>query len=116
MLKHQVGVVSLACDLPNRGAELAGLFKPSGVFRGVDRGHLSPAIEIAAVDHAFCAEPHDKITFAFVTDDTNRIGTNHIGQLHGIRAQPARCTPDQYVLPRFQLMRRMTKEHSVGGG
>ena len=33
MFKHQIGVVSLAGDLPNRGAKLAGLFEPSGIFR-----------------------------------------------------------------------------------
>ena len=116
MLKHQIGVVSLTCDVPNRGAKLAGLFEPSGVFRGVHLRHLSPAIEFTPVDDTFCAEPYDKLTFAFITDHANGIGAHHIGQLHGIRAQTARCPPNQYILPRFQLMGRMAKEHSVGRG
>jgi hypothetical protein len=28
MFKHQIGVVSLAGDLPDRGTKLAGLFEP----------------------------------------------------------------------------------------
>ena len=79
-------------------------------------GICSPAVEFTAVDHAFSAQPHDKIALAFVTDDTNGIGTDHIGQLHGVRAEPARCPPNQYVLPRFQLMGRVSKEHSIGRG
>ena len=94
MFKHQIRVVSLAGDLPNRGAKLAGFFEPICILRGINRRHLSPAVELIAVDHAFGAKPHHKIALAFITDDTNGIGTHHIGQLHRVRAEPTRCPPN----------------------
>ena len=84
MFENQVWVVSFARDVPNSSTKLARLFKPRRILWGVYGRHLPPTIEITPVDHALSAELHNKITFTFVADHTNRISTHHTSQLHRI--------------------------------
>src|SRR5581483_5037280 len=61
MLEHAVDVHALSGDVPDGLAEPAHFLAPGVVFRRADLGHLAPAVELLAVDHALGAERHDEV-------------------------------------------------------
>ena len=116
MLEHHVDADTLAGDLPDRLAELARLLEPGVVFRRVHLGQLTPAIELLAVDDTLGPLIQNELPLALVADDADGVGPGGVGKLDRVRAEAPRRAPDQHVLPRLQVMRRVAKEHPVGGG
>src|SRR4029077_60142 len=65
MLEHDIDV-ALAGNVPDRLAEAARLLHPGLVFGRADFRHRAPALELAAIDHAFSAEVHDVLDFGLI--------------------------------------------------
>src|SRR5690606_34533770 len=96
MLEHEVDVIALARDLPDRLAELAGLLH---IFReafAVDLGKLTPAVKILAIENALRAERHHEVALAFIRNDADRVGAGGRADLNGHGAEAARGAPDQH--------------------
>jgi hypothetical protein len=88
MLEHDVDVVALAGDVPDRLAELARFLCPGVVFGRADLGHLAPAVEVLAVDDALGAERHDEVALGIVGDDADGVGAGHRAELHAEQPRP----------------------------
>ncbi len=114
MLEHDV-YVALAGDVPDRLAELAGFLGPLGIFRRIHRGHLAPALEILAVDHALGAEAEHVVALALVRDDADRVSAGRGRKLHAEHAQAPGGTPDQHIVAGLQGVRRVAVQHAIGG-
>src|ERR1700733_4229857 len=100
MFEYHVDIVAFAGDVPDRLAELARLFRPRIVFWCADPGHRAPAVEILAVDDALRTERQHELTFGFIRNNTDRVGSGYRAQLHGERAQTAARAPHQHVVTR----------------
>ena len=111
-----IDIDALAGDLPDRLAEIARLFQPVVVFGRADLGHLAPAFEVLAVDHALGAERHDEVALVVVGHDADGIGAGGGDELHRHRAETARGAPHQHVMAGLQRVRAMAEQHAIGGG
>jgi hypothetical protein len=55
----------------------------------------------------------DQGGFVLAADHVDRIGAEHLADLHGKNAQPARRSPHQHVVAGGHL--GLVHEHSIGG-
>ena len=115
VLKHRIHIL-FAGNIPDCLAEFARLFRPFIIFGRVDSGHLAPAFEILAVDHAFRAQREHIITLGFVRNHADGIGAGCGNELHAKHAKTARSAPHQHIVARLQAVRIMAKQHAIGGG
>ena len=115
VFEHHIDVVAFSGDVPDGFAELARFFEPFRVFRCANGRQLTPAIEVAAVQHAFRAKSHNEVSFVFIRDNADGVGARGVDKLDRIRAKAARCTPDQNVLTRLQIMRLVAEQHTISG-
>ena len=88
VLKHDIDVVALAGDIPDRLTEFTRLAKPFLVFRRVDRGQLPPTLKVFAIDDAFGPQIHHELALILIRDDPDGVCTRRVDQLDRIRAKP----------------------------
>ena len=116
VFEYHVDVVAFAGDVPDGFAELADLAEPFFVFGGVNRGHLAPAVEVFAVDDAFCTEAENEFAFVFIRDHADGVRACGVDQLNSEGSQAAGCAPYQYVLAGLQGVRAVAEQHAIGCG
>src|SRR4029078_2688897 len=107
--------ITFSGNFPDRLAEAARFFRPFTEFRRVHRWHLSPALEIFAVDDALGAEVEDVFNLRLVRDNPDGVGAGRRDELDAEYAEPARGAPHQNVVAGLERVRRMPEQHPIRG-
>src|SRR4029078_7973904 len=102
-------------NFPDRLAEAASFLRPLAEFRRVNRWHLSPALEIFAVDDSLGAEVENVFNLRLVLDNPDGVGAGRGDKLDAEHTEPAGGAPHQNVVARLKRVRRMPEQHPIRG-
>src|SRR5262245_9120667 len=80
---------ALARDVPDRLAETARFLCPVIELWRVHRGHLAPAFELFAIDHALGAKIENVFDLRFIGYDSDGVGAGRRHKLHAEYAETA---------------------------
>src|SRR5262245_50010193 len=114
MLEDDIDV-AFSCNFPDRLAETACFFRPLTEFRRVYRRHLSPALVVLPIDHAFGAEVKNVLDLRLIRDDADGVGAGRGNKLDAEHAEAAGGAPYQDVVTGLERVRRMPEQHPICG-
>src|SRR6185503_5093842 len=114
MLKDNIDI-AFSGNFPDRLAEAARFLRPLAEFRRVARWHLSPALEIFAVDDALGPEVENVFSLRLVRDNPDGVGAGRSNKLDAEHAEAAGGAPYQNVVAGLEGVRRMPEQHPIRG-
>src|SRR6185436_5819313 len=107
--------VTFSGDIPDRLAEATRFFRPFAEFPRIHCRHLSPALEILAIDNTFRTEIENVLDLRLIRDDANGVGAGRRHELDSEYAETAGGSPHQNVVAGLERVRRMPEQHPICG-
>src|SRR5512144_584533 len=100
MLEDDIDI-AFSGNFPDRLAEAARFFRPLAEFRRINRWHLSPTLEIFAVDDALGAEVENVFDLRLVRNNPDGVGAGRSNKLDTEHAETTGGAPYQNVVARL---------------
>src|SRR6266550_5670213 len=97
MLEYDIDI-AFTRDIPDRLAEASRFLGPGVELRRVHGRHLTPAVELLAIDHPFSAKIEDILGPRLIRYDCDRVGARRGHKLYAEYAETARTTPHQHIV------------------
>src|SRR5512139_3534894 len=114
MLEDDIDI-AFTGNFPDRLAEAARFFRPLAEFWRVNRWHLSPALEIFAVDDALGPEVENVFNLRLDGDNPDCVGAGRSNKLNTEHTEATGGAPYQNVVAGLERVRGMPEQHPIRG-